>query len=68
MKKRVCPVCGRRYSAVPATSRVDGSDICPVCGAAESVFFLNEEQRDEIVRVIEEREIAAGKVEPVTCG
>lgn len=66
--RRMCPVCGRRYSAPPATSRNGLGDICPVCGAAESVFFLNEEQRDEIVRVIEEREIASGRVEPVTCG
>lgn len=33
----ICPICGRQYSAPPAVSRADGSEICPVCGAAESM-------------------------------
>ncbi len=64
-QKHVCPVYGRRYSAPPATSRVNGADICPVCGAAESVFFLGEEDRQKIVDEIERREIEAGRVEPI---
>ena len=64
---RTCPVCGRRYSAPPAVSRKNGSDICPVCGAAESIFFLDVEERQKIVDEIEKCEIAAGRVEPMGC-
>lgn len=63
--RRMCPVCGRRYSAVPATSRKGLEDICPVCGAAESLEFLPEEQRKEILAEIEKREIELGRVEPI---
>ncbi len=61
-KKKVCPVCGRQYLAPPAISRNGMGDICPVCGAAESIFFLSEEDRQKIVDEIEKREIAAGRV------
>ena len=65
---RTCPVCGRRYNAVPAISRVGLGDICPVCGAEESVFFLKPEEREKIIEAVEKAEIAAGRVEPVACG
>lgn len=59
----ICPICGRQYSAPPATSRADGSDICPVCGAMESMTGFPDEMRTEVIRKIEEQEIAWGRVE-----
>ena len=59
----ICKNCGREYSAPPAISRADGSEICPVCGAAESMAGFPEEMRTEVIRKIEEQEIAWGRVE-----
>lgn len=59
----ICKNCGRNYTAPPATSRVDGSDICPVCGAMESMTGFPEDMRAEVVRKIEAQEIARGRVE-----
>lgn len=58
-----CPKCGRRYTAPPATSRENGEDICPVCGAEESIAFLPEEQRTELITQIEAAEKAAGRID-----
>lgn len=66
VNSRTCPICGRRYSAPPATSRVNEADICPVCGVAEAVEFLGEKGR-EIIETVEKAEIAAGRVEPMGC-
>ncbi len=44
-------------------SRVDGFDICPVCGAGESMTGFSGEMKAEVVRKIEELEIAWGRVE-----
>ena len=61
-----CPICGRQYSAPPAISRTDNkTEICPVCGTMESISFLPQEQRDEIIRAVEEKEIEVGRVEAV---
>jgi uncharacterized Zn finger protein (UPF0148 family) len=60
---RTCPKCGRRYTAPPATSRENGEDICPVCGAEEAVAFLPEEQKAEIITQIEAAERAAGRID-----
>ena len=60
---RTCPICGRQYSAPPAMSRADGSDICPVCGSMESLAGFPEDVRTEVVRKIEKQEIARGRVE-----
>lgn len=36
--KRVCPVCGKTYTGVPALSRVDNkTEICSYCGAEEAL-------------------------------
>ena len=59
---RTCK-CGREYSAPPAISRADGSEVCPACGAAESMAGFPEEMRTEVIRKIEEQEIAWGRVE-----
>ncbi len=60
---KTCPICGRVYSAPPAMSRIDGSEICPVCGAEESMAGFSEEMRTEVIKKIEEQEIAWGRVE-----
>lgn len=59
----ICKNFGRQFSAPPAISRVDGSDICPVCGVEESLAGFPEEMKAEVVRKIEEQEIAWGRVE-----
>ena len=60
---KTCPICGRQYSAPSAMSRADGSEICPVCGAEESLSGFPEEMRTVVIRKIEEQEIAWGRVE-----
>lgn len=38
---RVCPICGRRYTAPPALSRtVNAADICPKCGIMEALAAM----------------------------
>ncbi len=37
MKKRICPVCRKEYTAPPAISRRTGRDICPTCGIDEAL-------------------------------
>lgn len=34
---RVCPVCGREYTAPPAISRKNRGEICPDCGQSEAL-------------------------------
>lgn len=37
-KIRVCPLCGKAYSATPALSRTDNETlICPDCGTREAL-------------------------------
>ena len=62
MKERVrtpqtCPKCGRVYTERPATSRVDGSPICPDCGTREAFESLGvgREEQDKILGIIHEK-------------
>lgn len=57
-KLPTCPKCGKQYAERPALSR-DGSGtaICAMCGYAEAVAFLPEEQRDEILKTIADSEM-----------
>ena len=58
-----CPKCGRNYTAPPAISRSDNkTEICPLCGAEESIAFLPEDKRAEIITQIEAAERAAGQI------
>ena len=34
---RVCNRCGGIYTEAPALSRIDGSQICPICGIQEAL-------------------------------
>lgn len=52
-----CPICGRKYTAPPVTSRIDGEIICTVCGVAESMARFPKEMKEEVIRKIEEHEI-----------
>ena len=55
-----CPICGRDYKAPPAISRIDGREICPVCGVVENLAgFADGEE------IIEALEIKSGRVEPI---
>lgn len=33
----ICPKCGKEFSCPPATSRIDNSAICPLCGNKEAL-------------------------------
>ena len=54
---RTCPKCGRVYTERPATSRVDGSPICPDCGTREALESLGvgREEQDKILGIIHEQ-------------
>ena len=60
---KTCPIYGIQYSTPPAISRAGGFEICPVCGAVESMTCFPEEMRAEVFRKIEEQENAQGRVE-----
>lgn len=33
----ICPKCNKEFNEEPATSRVDGKSICPMCGHKEAL-------------------------------
>lgn len=56
-KERICPKCGKAYTAPPALSRKDNKTrICPLCGVAESIGFLPEELQKAILSAAAEGE------------
>lgn len=55
---KMCSICGRQYSAPPVKSITDGSDVCPVCGAEESLSAFPDDIKAEVLKKIEEQEIA----------
>ena len=55
-----CPCC-EQYTL--EEDYVDSYEICPVCGAEESMAGFPEEMKEEVIRKIEEQEIAWGRVE-----
>lgn len=62
----ICSRCGREYDCPPAISRVDNeSKICPVCGVAEAVVVLSEEEQKQIIADVERAEIENGRVKPL---
>ena len=54
-KNKVCPKCGKTYTAPPATSRIDGTTrICPDCGTREALASLgvDEDEQERIIKII----------------
>ena len=52
---RVCPKCGKSYTARPALSREDNQTaICPDCGTREALesMGVSVEEQDKIIQVI----------------
>lgn len=52
---RTCPRCGKRYTGVPALSRMDNKTlICPDCGVRESLesIGVSEEEQEKILSII----------------
>ena len=63
----ICSKCGREYNCPPAISRVDNkTEICPVCGVAEAVVVLPEEEQKQIIADVEKAEINNGRVKPLS--
>ena len=54
---RTCPKCGRVYTERPASSRVEGSPICPDCGTREALesIGVGREEQDKILGIIHEK-------------
>lgn len=52
---RICPICGRRYSGVPALSRTDNkTKICPDCGTRQALesIGVDKEEQEKILSII----------------
>jgi len=53
--ERVCPKCGRTYTAYPALSKIDNvTPICPECRMHEAMDSLkiDKEHQDKIIEMI----------------
>lgn len=52
---RVCPICGKEYTDIPALSRLDNTTlICPDCGtrqALETINVVDRESQDYIINL-----------------
>ena len=52
---RICPICGRPYSGVPALSRTDNkTQICPDCGTRQALesIGVDKEEQEKILSII----------------
>ena len=52
---RICPICGRPYSGVPALSRTDNkTKICPDCGTRQALesIGVDKEEQEKILSII----------------
>ena len=52
---RICPICGRTYSGVPALSRTDNkTKICPDCGTRQALesIGVDKEEQEKILSII----------------
>ena len=52
---RICPICGRPYSGVPALSRTDNkTKICPGCGTRQALesIGVDKEEQEKILSII----------------
>ena len=53
--ERICPICGKKYSAFPALSRTDNETlICPDCGTRQALdsIGISPEEQDKILSII----------------
>lgn len=56
----ICPRCNKKFNAYPASSRIDNSDICPMCGHKEALQIAAEKgaislkEVEEITKLLEE--------------
>ena len=58
--ERICPVCGKIYTGIPAISRTDNATlICPDCGTRQALESLgiSREEQDKILGIIHEKYI-----------
>lgn len=63
---KVCPKCGRRFSAAPAVSREGFGDICPICGhieALDPVDALDDDTKERLINELIKIEVQKGRVE-----
>ena len=45
---RICPICGRPYSGVPALSRTDNkTKICPDCGTRQALESIGVDKAEQ---------------------
>ena len=52
---RICPLCGARYTDVPALSRTDTeTPICPDCGTRQALdsIGVSKEEQEKILAII----------------
>lgn len=52
---RICPLCGKPYSGVPALSRTDNKTyICSDCGTKQALasIGISEEEQEKILSII----------------
>lgn len=52
---RICPICGRTYSEVPALSRTDNKTlICPDCGTRQALesIGVDKGEQEKILSII----------------
>lgn len=55
LELRICPICGKLYSGVPALSRADNKTmICPDCGTRQALksIGVSEEEQEKIIEII----------------
>lgn len=53
--ERTCPLCGKPYTGIPATSRTDNqTPICPDCGTRQALesIGLGKEEQEAILEII----------------
>ena len=54
-RTRICPICGRTYSEVPALSRTDNKTlICPDCGTRQALASIgvDKDEQEKILSII----------------
>lgn len=55
LRERICPLCGKAYTAVPALSRKDNRTlICPDCGTRQALasMGIKEEEQEKILEIM----------------